>query len=64
MSVVCLLNNSTSVRERGSDDVDALECGCAATATLWLQMCRQHAEEAEVIRVRWKADHESWSLIA
>lgn len=58
MSVVCLVNDSTTVRERGSDGVDVLECGCASTGTRWLQQCREHAGEQETIRVRWKADHD------
>jgi hypothetical protein len=37
--VIHLLNGNTHERQRSSDDVTVLPCGCAHTATRWLQMC-------------------------
>jgi len=45
-----LLNGNTAPRVRSSEGCTVLECGCAYTDVLWLQMC--DAEYAE-----WHARH-------
>jgi hypothetical protein len=57
MKIVCLLNGSTNVRERASEGVTVLGCGCAHLPTHWLQACREHNEESEAFHVQARADH-------
>lgn len=63
MAIVCLLNGSVAVRERGSDEVEVLECGCASAPTRWLQMCRPHGTETEELHVRARVEHDTSNLI-
>lgn len=60
MNLVCLLNGSVAVRERGSEGTTVLECGCAYTdsPSRWAQMCREHGAPTEALHVRARADHE------
>jgi hypothetical protein len=40
--MVHLINGSTAVRVRSSEDCTVLDCGCAHSAVLWTQMCLAH----------------------
>jgi hypothetical protein len=68
VSAVILLNGTPSERTRSSEGVTVDKCGCAYTATLWLQQCRKHYDESEALaagarasraelknRTEWKA---------
>jgi hypothetical protein len=58
--MITLLNGSTEVRVRSSEEVTVLPCGCAHTATRWLQACdsaacgwaEYFAQRAEAERLR------------
>lgn len=45
MNYVCLINGAHAVRERNSEDMSLLECGCASTDSEWVQLCKAHAIE-------------------
>jgi len=57
MNVVCLLHGAV-VRERSSEEVEVLPCGCASTPTHWQQLCREHGAPCEALHVRARNDHD------
>lgn len=46
---IVLINGSKEPRSRSSESVTVLDCGCAHTPTMWLQMCRLHYTEDRAI---------------
>lgn len=46
---IVLVNGTSAPRSRSSEGVTVLDCGCAHTATHWLQMCRPHYAEDSAI---------------
>jgi hypothetical protein len=59
-SVVCLVNDHTSVRERASEGVTVLACCCAYSDVpyRWIQLCRLHAAEDLAIHEQARRDHD------
>ena len=54
---VHLLNGNKTERVRSSEGCTVLDCGCAATATEWVQMCEPHFAEWDARRRAALEDH-------
>jgi hypothetical protein len=46
-----LMNGQKHKRERNTEGCTVLECGCAHTEVMWLQMCDEHWQH-------WQERHE------
>jgi len=55
--VIHLLNGSKEIRQRNSDGVTVLPCGCAHTDVLWLQMCDGDYQVEAALHAQAAADH-------
>ena len=52
-----LLNGNATERSRSSDGTRVLDCGCAHTDVMWLQMCDAHAAETDALHAQAQGDH-------
>lgn len=55
--MIYLLNGSTEIRQRNSEGTTVLDCGCAHTATHWLQMCEGHYTENHALHEQARIEH-------
>lgn len=55
--IVCLLNGSHAVRERTTEAVTVLPCGCGHTDVMWVQMCREHGAPCQELHELAQRDH-------
>jgi hypothetical protein len=62
--VIYLLNDSTEVRQRSSDGVVVLDCGCAHTDIRWLQMCDAHFQPDHQRHTQALQGHAAQDLIS
>lgn len=58
MTAGVLLNGNVSVRERNSEHVTVMRCGCAFSSTTWLQLCADHWREFCKLNPQRTIDHE------
>lgn len=56
--IVCLNPGSHEVRERSSEGVEVLACGCASTERAWLQLCKTHGTPCWLLHEQARQEHD------
>jgi hypothetical protein len=58
VNIVCVNPGIHEVRERSSEDVTVLPCGCASSERAWHQLCREHGEPTWRLHFEAAAEHD------